>query len=113
MFLHNTFVHWGDLPPLGGAHGQLLSISRNNLWIWLNDGQIWWWIGTPDWRTDLDYDGFDLGEFHSALFFHDATTDHPPRPRELQRRHRPGGERDPDHPPDLHSDHGRSGGSRR
>jgi hypothetical protein len=37
VFLHNTFVHWGDLTT-GGAHGQLLSISRNNLWISVNRG---------------------------------------------------------------------------
>ena len=50
VFLHNTFVHWTD-GTTGGAHGQLLSISRNNLWISVNGGQIWWFFGTIDWRT--------------------------------------------------------------
>ena len=72
VFLHNTFVHWGDLTT-GGAHGQLLSMSRNNLWISVNGGQIWWMFGTIDWRTDLDYDGFDWGE-STRPFFHNGTT---------------------------------------
>ena len=72
VFLHNTFVHWRDLTT-GGAHGQLMSISRNNLWISVNGGQIWWFFGTIDWRTDLDYDGFDWGE-STRPFFHNGTT---------------------------------------
>jgi hypothetical protein len=72
VFLHNTFVHWQDL-QLGGAHGQLLSISRNNLWVSLNDGQIWWMFGDVDWRTDLDYDGFDWGESIRPFFWNGTT----------------------------------------
>ena len=72
VFLHNTFVHWTD-GTTGGAHGQLLSISRNNLWISVNGGQLWWFFGTIDWRTDLDYDGFDWGE-STRPFFHNGTT---------------------------------------
>ncbi|PYQ01748.1 MAG: hypothetical protein DMF82_18425 [Acidobacteria bacterium] len=74
VFLHNTFVHWGDLTT-GGAHGQLMSISRNNLWISVNGGQIWWFFGTIDWRTDLDYDGFDWGESTRPFFFNGTTYD--------------------------------------
>jgi hypothetical protein len=76
VILHNTFVHWEDL-QLGGAHGLLASISRNNLWISLNDGQIWWMIGTPDWRTDLDYDGFDWGDSTRPFFTTPPPTTHP------------------------------------
>jgi hypothetical protein len=72
VFLHNTFVHWEDLQP-GGGHGQLMSISRNNLWISIQGGQIWWGFGTFDWRTDLDYDGFDWGEFTRPFFFNGTT----------------------------------------
>jgi hypothetical protein len=72
VILHNTFVHWQDL-QLGGAPGLLLSISRNNLWISVNDGQIWWGFGTFDWRTDLDYDGFDWGESTRPFFFNGTT----------------------------------------
>jgi hypothetical protein len=72
VFLHNTFVHWRDLTT-GGAHGQLMSISRNNLWISVNGGQIWWMFGTIDWRTDLDYDGFDWGESTRPFFFNGTT----------------------------------------
>ena len=36
--------------------------ARNNLWVSVQGGQIWGLdAGTPDWRTDLDYDGFDWG----------------------------------------------------
>jgi hypothetical protein len=72
VFLHNTFVHWADLTT-GGAHGQLLSISRNNLWISVTGGQIWWGFGTFDWRTDLDYDGFDWGKSTRPFFFNGTT----------------------------------------
>src|SRR2546425_1024736 len=68
VFLHNTFVHWQDLVN-AGASGQLMSISRNNLWISVNGGQIWFMFGTIDWRTDLDYDGFDWGESDRPFFF--------------------------------------------
>jgi hypothetical protein len=72
VILHNTFVHWQDL-QLGGAHGLLRTISRNNLWISITGGQIWWGFGTFDWRTDLDYDGFDWGEFTRPFFFNGTT----------------------------------------
>jgi hypothetical protein len=72
VFLHNTFVHWGDL-QLGGAPGQLMSVSRNNLWISVTGGQIWWAFGAFDWRTDLDYDGFDWGASVRPFFFNGVT----------------------------------------
>ncbi|PYQ09167.1 MAG: hypothetical protein DMF83_04330 [Acidobacteria bacterium] len=72
VILHNTFVHWGDLTT-GGAHGLLMSISRNNLWISVNGGQIWWGFGTFDWRTDLDHDGFDWGDSTRPFFFNGTT----------------------------------------
>jgi hypothetical protein len=50
-----------------------MTISRNNLWISITGGQIWWGFGTFDWRTDLDYDGFDWGEFTRPFFFNGTT----------------------------------------
>src|SRR5207245_868717 len=32
-----------------------------NLWVSADGGTIWGFSGTKDWRTDLDYDGFDWG----------------------------------------------------
>jgi hypothetical protein len=65
VLLHNTIVNWGTAWP-GDAmmccnEGHLLrSVSRNNLWISVQGGQIWGFdAATSDWRTDLDYDGFD------------------------------------------------------
>jgi hypothetical protein len=67
VLLHNTIVHWGNAWPgtsmmccnewdLLGAYG------RNNLWISVQGGQIWGFeTHTRDWRTDLDFDGFDWG----------------------------------------------------
>ena len=60
VFLHNTFVHWQDLTYVR-EDGQLMSISRNNLWISVLGGRIWGLSGSMDWRTDLNYDGFDWG----------------------------------------------------
>ncbi len=72
VFLHNTFVHWRDLTYVR-EDGQLMSISRNNLWISVNGGQIWGLIGSIDWRTDLDYDGFDWGESTRPFWFNGVT----------------------------------------
>ena len=65
--LHNTIVNWGNAWP-GDAmiccneDHLMRAMSRNNLWISVNGGQIWGFDGfIKDWRTDLDYDGFDWG----------------------------------------------------
>ena len=62
--LHNTFVNWAGVLDhwsdrvLGG-------ITRNNLWI-SRTGPIWNRGGARvDWRTNLDYDGFDWGWSHA------------------------------------------------
>jgi len=62
VLLHNTFVNWNFV--LGfQSDGILASYSRNNLFISANNGPIWDESsgGTRDWRTNLDYDGFDWG----------------------------------------------------
>jgi hypothetical protein len=70
LLAHNTFVGWNTLDIYDQSI--LRSMSRNNLWIQAGgSGYIWeampcsdctqperW---TPDWRTDVDYDGFDWG----------------------------------------------------
>ncbi len=67
VLLHNTIVNWGNAWPgtsmLCCNEDHLLrAYARNNLWVSVQGGQIWGLdAGTPDWRTDLDYDGFDWG----------------------------------------------------
>lgn len=66
VLLHNTIVNGGAWP--GDAliccneDHLLRAFARNNLWISILSGQIWGFDGfSKDWRTDLDYDGFDWG----------------------------------------------------
>lgn len=67
VLLHNTIVHWGDAWPgtsmmCCNEWDLLRAYARNNLWISVQGGQIWGFeTHTRDWRTDLDYDGFDWG----------------------------------------------------
>ena len=73
LLAHNTFVGWNTLNIFD--QNILYGMSRNNLWIQAGGtGYIWeampctdaggctqperW---TPDWRTSVDYDGFDVG----------------------------------------------------
>jgi hypothetical protein len=60
VIYNNTFVNWGFV--LGyQSDGILTAISRNNLFVAANGGPIWQQSSgaTKDWRTNLDYDGFD------------------------------------------------------
>ncbi|GIX49571.1 MAG: hypothetical protein KatS3mg131_3782 [Candidatus Tectimicrobiota bacterium] len=76
LLAHNTFVGWGATAeglgrPLVPFAGQLRKVmSRNNLWVSITGASFLWEDGNsgeaPDWRTDLDYDGFD---------WHDRTRD--------------------------------------
>jgi hypothetical protein len=67
VLVNNTIVHWGDAWPgnsmLCCNEGHLLrAFSRNNLWVSIQGGQIWGFdADRADWRTDLDFDGFDYG----------------------------------------------------
>jgi len=73
LLAHNTFVGWNTLDIFD--QNILSALSRNNLWIQAGgSGYIWeampcaetgsctqperW---APDWRTSVDYDGFDWG----------------------------------------------------
>jgi hypothetical protein len=67
VMLHNTIVNWGNAYP-GDAmmccneDHMMHGISRNNLWVSIQGGQIWGFDNfTKDWRADLDVDGFDWG----------------------------------------------------
>ena len=61
MIVNNTIVMWGEMICCNDAH-LLRSIVRNNLWVSIAGGQIWDFSSTVrDWRSDLNYDGFDWG----------------------------------------------------
>lgn len=80
VMANNTFVGWGRGGMATHAHTMLGALSRNNLWIYAGGGGATIWntnvLTDPknrdysrsfviydtlraDWRTDLDYDGFD------------------------------------------------------
>jgi hypothetical protein len=63
VLLHNTIVNWGDPALVCCNAGHLLrAYARNNLWISVQGGRIWDFDGAlRDWRSDMDYDGFDWG----------------------------------------------------
>jgi len=65
--VHNTFVNYNEVLD-HWSHQLLRGITRNNLWISVNNGPIWRRSEEEmSWRTDLDYDGFDWGS-NSAPF---------------------------------------------
>jgi hypothetical protein len=85
LLAHNTFILRGR--DLKHSQGLLRARSRNNLWIAADGrkGFIWKWDAPPkkgieaknvmdytlveqDWRTDLDYDGFDPGDGSFAVW---------------------------------------------
>jgi hypothetical protein len=76
VILHNTFVGWAqvvsnDTQQLVGAW------SNNNLWLSV-DGWYCWENGSPgpaDWRTNLDYDGFDWAGHVYAMKWNDVRYD--------------------------------------
>jgi hypothetical protein len=63
VLLHNTIVNSGRLAMICCHEEHLLrAYARNNLWISATSTQIWGFDAfLTDWRTDLDYDGFDWG----------------------------------------------------
>jgi hypothetical protein len=63
VLLHNTIVSWGGSTMLCCNESHLLrAYARNNLWISVQGGQLWSFdAAVRDWRTDIDYDGFDWG----------------------------------------------------
>jgi len=76
LIAHNTFVGWQGVQKSGAQY--LLSVqSNNNLWISVTDWYAWENEsgGTPDWRTNLDYDGFDWGNNVYAFKWGDRYSD--------------------------------------
>ncbi len=72
LLVHNTFVGWQGVQNVQTYH--LLSMqSNNNLWITVNDWYAWenGTGGAADWRTNLDYDGFDWGNYLYAIKWED------------------------------------------
>ncbi len=68
LIAHNTFVGWQGAQKSGSSF--LLSVqSNNNLWISMTNWYAWenGSGGSPDWRTNLDYDGFDWGNYIYAI----------------------------------------------
>lgn len=79
LLAHNIFVGWNN--AMGKAFpanvpGILTFESKNNIWISLNNNYAW--LHTfdnsvvPDWRTSLDYDGFDWGNSDFAFKWGDS-----------------------------------------
>ncbi|NKQ36360.1 MAG: hypothetical protein HF973_12175 [Chloroflexi bacterium] len=68
LLAHNTLVAWSG--PQSSETYRLLSMqSNNNLWISVQDRYAWenGSGGVADWRTNLDYDGFDWGNYQYAF----------------------------------------------
>jgi regulation of enolase protein 1 (concanavalin A-like superfamily) len=62
VLLHNTMVKWGGYMFSAQANDIQKAFSRNNLWVSVTGGQMWGLHShLRDWRTSLDYDGFDWG----------------------------------------------------
>lgn len=63
LIAHNTFIGWRGAQKSGSSF--LVAVqSNNNLWISMTDYYAWenGSGGEADWRTNLDYDGFDWGD---------------------------------------------------
>ena len=71
VLLHNTIVNWGTDGMMCCNEGHLLrGFARNNLWISVRGGQIWDFAAfLADWRTNVDYDGFDWGTATYPFFY--------------------------------------------
>jgi hypothetical protein len=68
LLAHNTLVAWSG-PVSSGSELLRNFKSRNNLWISVQDRYVWenGVDGSNNWKTDLDYDGFDWGNYQYAF----------------------------------------------
>ncbi len=76
LIAHNTFVGWQGVQKSGSSF--LLSVqSNNNLWISMTPWYAWenGSGGTSDWRTNLDYDGFDWENYQYGFKWGQRYTD--------------------------------------
>ena len=76
LIAHNTFVGWSGAQN-SGSEALLSFQSNNNLWISMTDTYAWenGAGGEADWRTNLDYDGFDWGTNEYAIKWGERYTD--------------------------------------
>ena len=76
LLAHNTLVGWNGAQTVQ-THHLLAMQSNNNLWITVEDFYAWenGSGGSPDWRTNLDYDGFDWGNYVYAFKWSDRYPD--------------------------------------
>ncbi len=68
LLAHNTLVAWSG--PVSSGSDLLRNFkSRNNLWVSVQDRYVWenGVDGSNNWKTDLDYDGFDWGNYPYAF----------------------------------------------
>ena len=68
LLAHNTLVAWNG--PISSGSELIRNFkSNNNLWVSIEDRYIWenGVDGTNNWKTDLDYDGFDWGNYQYAF----------------------------------------------
>jgi regulation of enolase protein 1 (concanavalin A-like superfamily) len=73
VLLHNTLVKWGGYMFSAQANDIQKAFSRNNLWVSVTGGQMWGLHSSlRDWRTSLDYDGFDWGVAEYPWVWNDA-----------------------------------------
>lgn len=82
VFINNTFI--SGVPK---AQFLMKAVTRNNLFVRRGSGYIWTTTDEsensprsvsppqwePDWRTDVDYDGFDWGDSMNAFWWRDNT----------------------------------------
>ena len=68
LLAHNTLVAWSG-PVSSGSELLRNFKSNNNLWISVQDRYAWenGVDGSNNWKTDLDYDGFDWGAYPYAF----------------------------------------------
>jgi len=68
LIANNTFVCWSGVQA-NDADFLLSFKTRNNLWISIQDRYVWenGSGGAANWKTDLDYDGFDWGNYVFAF----------------------------------------------
>ena len=68
LLAHNTLVAWSG-PVSSGSDLLRHFKSRNNLWVSVQDRYAWenGVDGSNNWKTDLDYDGFDWGNYPYAF----------------------------------------------
>lgn len=70
LVAHNTFIAWSGVQAYG-SHFMTNVQSNNNLWISMNDRYAWengeTDPGVVNWRANLDYDGFDWGDYLYAF----------------------------------------------